>query len=116
MTIGIEFIQSRAGLALVVTIPEIQRLLGIIDRGSEEEVMMEDGMQLRFMMTDSIALFEQHEVWIRSGDLKLTLVSEVLGQILRVALVMFEKGFDLEGEIEGHVVLLLDGSTVFIPH
>lgn len=119
--IYLDMIQDKTSFSLYLTIEDLSELLNrtrMWEKGQPDfPTDLSFPTDLTFKFWDFEPLYGRGQfIRIEDSNLKYIILATDLKNILLVASEMIEKGITLDAKVEGHVVLLLDGSTEFIAH
>lgn len=118
LRISVMMIQTATHFTLMMPKSTLLELLEVIERRDQglfrEEAV--HNISIAFFKGYLYEFKDQYVARITSGEISVTILASQFEHILRVALEMDEQGFDLDADVEGHVILFVDGSTAFVPH
>nr|QBK91698.1 MAG: hypothetical protein LCPAC304_00240 [Pithovirus LCPAC304] len=118
LKIMVMMIQTATHFTLMMPKSTLLELLEVIERRDQglfrEEAV--HNISIAFFKGYLYEFKDQYVARITSGEISVTILASQFEHILRVALEMDEQGFDLDADVEGHVILFVDGSTAFVPH
>lgn len=109
-------IQDSIDIDLMMSKPRVVELLGNLEDGNNVTLITQNEITMDVSRVGMYEYVDQYNIAFGSGGMRYTMFVSEFIKILKIVLEMYEKGFDLDGEVEGHVVLMLDGTSEFIPH
>ncbi len=119
LRIMVTMIQTGTDFTLLMTKRTLLELLDTIERrhyGHFGKDLLPNNIRIAFFKGSRYKFKDQYLVLIIGGGVSVTILASQFEQILRVALEMDEQGYDLDADVEGHIILFVDGSTAFVPH
>ncbi len=118
LKIMVMMIQTYTHFTLMMPKSTLLELLEVIERRDQglfrEEAV--HNIRIAFFKGYRYEFKDQYAEQIAGEGVSVTILAFQFEHLLRVALEMEEQGFDLDADVEGHIILFVDGSTAFVPH